>query len=189
MGVIGLGLAFGPKNDIGIASFGFGVGDLVEDLHAGLFGHPGYAALLDRGGRDDGDAGHDAGDAITDYLGFHEPLSAFPGSHLDPLLGAVLDDLALRASLAVGDLPPRPRGDGPYRCVVALVVSSSLTGSAVVCGGGGRLGEALADAIASLQAHPLLPALAHGREPTVVERRRMRRFLDPVAAELALELD
>lgn len=190
MGSIGCALAFGPAHDLGVTGVGFSLGGVADDLYASLLRHPGYPGLLDRSDR------RIAGDSeavIDDFLALHDAIEALHGRDLDPSLAGPLIDIADRARIVAGSPGIDPRGRTissiNRRCVIVLAVSTAVTGTAITCGTGARLGVAVASAIESLQAHPLLRAFTDDRPPTSFELDALTRWRDPVIADLVLETE
>lgn len=190
MGSIGCGIAFGPTHDLGVTGVGFTLGGLADDLYASMLRHPGYPELLERGiHRIPGDAER----TIDDFLALHDAVEAIHGRDLDPSLAGPLIDVCDRARIVAGSPGIDPRGGtidpAARRCVVVLAVSTAATGAAITCGTGPRLGVAVANAISSLQGHPLLRAFVDGRPPTIEELAELSDWRDPVIADLVLETE
>lgn len=190
MGSIGCALAFGPSNEIGVTGVGFSLGGLADELYASLLQHPAYPGLLDRHPQR---MPGDAETTIDDFLGLHDAIEAINGRDLDPTIAGPLIDVADRARIVAGspgiDRLGRAIPSELRRCVVVLCISSAVTGTAIMCGSGARLGLAVAGAVGSLQGHPLLRAFIEDRRPTLPELEALADWRDPVIAELVLETE
>lgn len=190
MGSIGCAIAFGPSHDLGVTGVGFTLGGLADDLYSSLLRHPSYPELLERGlHRRPGDSEA----AVDDFLALHDAVEALNGRDLDPALAGPLIDVCDRARIVAGSPGIDPRGHmispAQRRCVIVLAVSTAATGFAITCGSGPRVGVAVANAISSLQAHPLLRAFVEDRGPTLAELEALDAWRDPVIADLVLETE
>jgi hypothetical protein len=190
MGTIGCAIAFGPSNDLGVTGVGFTLGSLADELYASLLAHPNYPSLLERQlGRITGDADG----AIDDFLSLHDAVEALHERDLDPTLAAPLIDICDRARMVAGspgvDRYGLPVSAEQRRAVVVLCVSSAVSGTAIVCGSGPRLGMAVAAGIGALQGHPLLRAFTANRPPYLHEIEALAEWQDPVTSELVLETE